>query len=94
MSKCKWEMDEVCVNANCPACADFCPVVNYLGVCRFEELEPRKPRTEKEIRMEKEADEKAKQAVSEVGRRVGEILAEVIGPLIPKKYGEEKYAEE
>lgn len=37
MSKCKWEQDEVCVNAECPVCADFCPVMNYPGVCRFEE---------------------------------------------------------
>lgn len=37
MSKCKWEMDEVCVNADCPVCADFCPVINYPGVCRREE---------------------------------------------------------
>lgn len=37
MDKCKWEMDEVCVNAECPVRADFCPVMNYPGVCRFEE---------------------------------------------------------
>lgn len=37
--KCKWEQDEVCVNADCPMCADFCPVVYTPGVCRFEERE-------------------------------------------------------
>lgn len=37
--KCKWEQDEVCVNADCPMCADFCPVVFTPGVCRFEERE-------------------------------------------------------
>lgn len=37
--KCKWCYEEVCTNASCPACADFCPVVDYPGVCRLEELE-------------------------------------------------------
>lgn len=35
--KCKWEQDEVCVNADCPMCADFCPVVYTPGVCRHED---------------------------------------------------------
>lgn len=26
---------EVCVNADCPACTDFCPCVNYPGLCRY-----------------------------------------------------------
>ena len=39
MTKCKWEQDEVCVNASCPLCADFCPVIDTPGVCRFEERE-------------------------------------------------------
>ena len=34
---CKWLMDEVCVNADCPYCADFCPVTEYPEICRFEE---------------------------------------------------------
>lgn len=37
MSKCKWEQDEVCVNADCPLCADFCPVSDTPGVSRFED---------------------------------------------------------
>ena len=37
--KCKFEQDEVCVNADCPLCADFCPVVFTPGVCRFEDRE-------------------------------------------------------
>ena len=36
---CKWLKDEVCVNGDCPAVADFCPVVNHPGVCRYEEME-------------------------------------------------------
>lgn len=37
MSDCKWMKDEVCVNADCPMCCDYCPVVDVPGVCRFEE---------------------------------------------------------
>ena len=37
MEKCKWEQDEVCVNADCPLCADFCPVTNYPEICKFAE---------------------------------------------------------
>lgn len=40
--KCKYLSDdfsEVCVNAECPVCADFCPVIDTPGVCRFEERE-------------------------------------------------------
>ena len=36
---CKWMKDEVCVNSDCPAVADFCPVVNHPGVCRHEEMD-------------------------------------------------------
>lgn len=36
---CKWYYEEVCTNASCPVCADFCPVVDFPGVCRFEESE-------------------------------------------------------
>ena len=36
---CKWCHEEACTNASCPVCADFCPVVDYPGVCRFEEIE-------------------------------------------------------
>lgn len=27
----------ICVNADCLACADYCPVANYPGVCKYEE---------------------------------------------------------
>ena len=39
MPDCKWMQDEVCVNADCPMRADFCPVPDIPGVCRFEERE-------------------------------------------------------
>lgn len=34
---CKWCKDEICVNADCPKCCDYCPVPDDPGVCRFEE---------------------------------------------------------
>ena len=39
---CKWLKDEICVNGDCPAVADFCPVVNHPGVCRYEEMDENK----------------------------------------------------
>lgn len=33
--QCKWEQDEMCVNADCPLCADFC-IAAEPGVCRFD----------------------------------------------------------
>lgn len=35
--ECKYCQDEVCVNADCPLVADFCPVVDTPNVCKFEE---------------------------------------------------------
>ena len=37
MADCKWMQDEICVNADCPACCDYCPVAYFPGICRFEE---------------------------------------------------------
>ena len=42
MADCKYCQDEVCVNADCPMRADFCPVPDIPGVCRFEEREEAK----------------------------------------------------
>ena len=39
MPDCKWMKDEICVNADCPMRADYCPVPDIAGVCRFEERE-------------------------------------------------------
>lgn len=36
---CKHIRDEICVNADCPMRADYCPVVDNPGVCKYEELE-------------------------------------------------------
>ena len=37
VTDCKYCQDEIYVNADCPMCCDFCPVVDMPGVCRFEE---------------------------------------------------------
>lgn len=36
MNECKYCLDEICVNDKCPMCADYCPVVDFPGVCRYE----------------------------------------------------------
>lgn len=33
---CKWLSDnysEICTNADCPVCGDFCPLANYPSIC-------------------------------------------------------------
>lgn len=43
MKPCKWCMDEVCVNDDCPACADYCPMdtseCDRWGMCKYYEGE-------------------------------------------------------
>lgn len=42
VAACKWlsdDFNEICCNGDCPACADFCPVVDLPGLCRYEERE-------------------------------------------------------
>ena len=36
---CKYCKDEFCTNADCPACADYCPCQNYdyVELCKFAE---------------------------------------------------------
>lgn len=37
---CKYLSDEftaICVNADCPACADGCPCLNYPEICKYAE---------------------------------------------------------
>lgn len=36
---CKYCKDEFCVNAACPLCADYCPVIDIPGVCKHEDRE-------------------------------------------------------
>lgn len=38
-SECTYCLDEFCVNAECPMCADYCPVPDTPGVCRYEDRE-------------------------------------------------------
>ncbi len=35
--ECKYCNDEICVNEDCPMYADYCPVPNDAGVCRYED---------------------------------------------------------
>ena len=37
MADCKWCKDEFCVNDDCPMRADYCPVPDIEGVCKYEE---------------------------------------------------------
>ena len=37
MINCKWLNNEFCTNPDCPMRADYCPVPDYPGVCRFED---------------------------------------------------------
>ncbi len=36
---CKWYHGDmgICCNADCPACADYCPCANYMEICKFSE---------------------------------------------------------
>lgn len=39
--KCKYlsdDFNEICVNAESPACADVCPCVNYPQICKYAEI--------------------------------------------------------
>ena len=49
MADCKWCQDEICVNADCPMCCDYCPVPDIDGVCRFEDREGKEIESEPEI---------------------------------------------
>ena len=37
--ECKYNHDEFCTNDQCPMCGDYCPVPDYVGVCKYEERE-------------------------------------------------------
>ena len=41
MTECNWCKDEICVNADCPICCDYCPVPDTEGVCKFEDRSER-----------------------------------------------------
>ncbi len=38
-NECIYCKDEVCVNADCPLCADFCPVIDTPDLCKWEKRE-------------------------------------------------------
>lgn len=78
MAVCKWCFDEFCVNDACPLRADFCPVPDIPGVCRYEEREgekimkklfisqPMRGKTDKEILTER------RRAIVAAERHLGE----------------------
>lgn len=37
--ECRYNQDEFCTNDQCPMCADYCPVPDYEGVCKYEDRE-------------------------------------------------------
>lgn len=45
---CKYCHDEFCVNDKCPMRADYCPVPNMPGVCKYEERVEVEPETHKQ----------------------------------------------
>ena len=47
MTECKYCVNEICVNADCPGVADYCPVPNDEGVCVYEERTPKERGGEK-----------------------------------------------
>lgn len=42
MSKCEYCIDEICVNDDCPVCADYCPVYATPDVCKWEKRKENK----------------------------------------------------
>ena len=36
-NECKFCLDEVCVNADCPMVTDYCPVYDTENVCKWED---------------------------------------------------------
>lgn len=48
MVECKYCFDEICVNADSPMCADYCPVSDTPGVCKWEKRTPQKKVQRKE----------------------------------------------
>lgn len=37
--ECKYNQDEFCTNDQCPMYADYCPVPDIEGVCKYEDCE-------------------------------------------------------
>lgn len=44
--ECKYCKDEICVNADCPMCCDYCPVPDDPGVCRYEDRGAKKEKAQ------------------------------------------------
>ena len=37
---CKYCVNEICTNDDCPLIADYCPVIDVPGVCKYEAIDP------------------------------------------------------
>lgn len=37
--ECRYNQDEFCTNDQCPMCADYCPVHDYDGICKYDDRE-------------------------------------------------------
>lgn len=37
--ECSYNKNEFCTNDQCPMCADYCPVPDFAGVCKYENRE-------------------------------------------------------
>lgn len=56
---CKWLSDDftaVCTNADCPACADFCPTTQYPTLCNYYEERKEQSATANKIDIESVVD--------------------------------------
>ena len=52
MSECEYCVDEICVNADCPLVADFCPVSDSPDECYYSETTEDRTEVRTEVRNE------------------------------------------
>lgn len=74
-----------CTNADCPYCADYCPVPENPEVCRYSGLDDTEMMLRKCLSNEQEDHQQAIQALAEENRELRKALAEAQATL--KKEG-------
>lgn len=67
---------ETCTNADCPYCADYCPVSDNPEVCRYSGLDDTEMMLRKCLGNEQEDHQQALQALAEENRELRKALAE------------------
>lgn len=67
---------ETCTNADCPYCADYCPVSENPEVCRYSGLDDTEMMLRKCLSNEQEDHQQALQALVEENRELREAIAE------------------